>query len=248
MSSFRDDGVDLDPPWLQKPNGAGFMRSFRTVLDALVARTVESVKLPMPGEGSPTALGYVGNDRNIERGPNQTDDGYVAQLRMAFDTWRNAGGARTLLTQLRAYFAPSNGPPMRLVSNRATWHEIDPVTGVVTKTIDGTNWDWDGLTDRWWRGWPIIDVTGLWELRLWGDGIWGDGVWGSTMTESEVISIRAIVAKWKPANVYVPNVILVFDPTLFEVADSAPPNPNGNGEDPAWRATLDANFLTAVGT
>lgn len=249
--SFRNDSPEAnDTPWQQGPVGGGILYAIRAVLDALSDRVREGVRLRFPGYGSPTALGYIGNDRNIERGPSQTDDGYTVQLQKAFDTWRNAGGARTILSQLRYYFAPDIGPPMRLVSNSAVWHEINTSTGVTTKYVVGTNWDWDGDATKWWRGFVILDGTGLWTLDRWGDpGDWGDGgVWGSNMSYGEAVSLLNIVKKWKPANVYVPAFIVTFDPTLFERTDASPPNPNGNGEDSSWRATLDAVFMGPIGT
>ncbi len=248
MATLRDMCIALAPSWLQTGVGGALLRSVGTVLDGLVARTNEGVKLRMPGIASPTALGYIGNDRNIERGPSQPDTPYALQLSKAFDTWRNAGGARTILGQLRYYFAPDDGPPMRAVSNSAVWHEIDPVTGIVTKTVDGTNWNWDDLT-RWWRGWIIIDGTDRWLIDHWDDGgTWGDGgVWGSNMTEADARSFKRIIKKWKPANVYA-KPIITFDPDLFEVTDVLADNVDGTGEDPFWRVTLQANFFESQGT
>jgi hypothetical protein len=249
LASFRDDGpAALDPPWLQDHVGGTILRSFRTVLDALGARTVEAVKLGMPGVCPPTALGYIGNDRNIERGPNQTPAGYGRQLSVAFDTWANAGGARTTLTQLRAFFAPADGQVMRIVSNRAVWHEINPSTGVVTRTAVGTNWNWDGLPYRW-RDWVIIDATGLWAIDIWdAAGNWDDGgVWDSDMTEAQALALNAIAKKWKPADVLT-QVIVTFDPGLFERTDTLATNPNGLGPDFFWEASQLASFYLPQGT
>ena len=244
MTSFRDDSPDaLDPPWLRGDTGGSILFAMRSVLDALCERTRQAAKLGMPGAGTPTALGYIGNDRNIERGPTVSDAGYAAQLTAAFDTWQNAGGARTLLTQLNAYFAPTAGPPMRAVSASAVWHEINTSTNVVTRTVVGTNWSWDA-TGAWWRGWAIMYGASYWNLDYWGQpGNWGDGgVWGSNMTLGQAISLNAIVRKWRPANVTA-QLIVTFDSTLYLRTNLAPPNPNGNGHDYAWQATQSANFF-----
>lgn len=257
MASFRNDGPEAkDTPWLRGHVGGTILFAFRTVLDALSDRLREGVKLPFPNKDVPSALGYIGNDRNIERGPTQTHEGYAAQLQRAFDTWRNAGGARTILAQMRLYFAPGDGPPMRLVStlgdsSASQWHVMNPSTGVVTKSVVAPpNWVWDANTTRWWRGWVILDGSGIWTLDRWGDpGDWGDGgTWGSNMSEGEAVSLRKIARKWKPAHVYVPQYIVTLDPTLFESTDASPPNPNGNGEDASWRGALDAIFLGPIGT
>lgn len=246
--TLRQSIYRISPPWLQDDVGGSILRSIGTTLDGLAARTNEAVKLRFPEVTTPTALGYIGNDRLIERPPNQTSQGYAKQLREAFDTWRNAGGARTILTQLRLYFTPATAPVMRAVSNNAVWHEINNITGVVTRTEVGDNWNWDG-NPRWWRGWIIIQGSGFWNLDYWDNiGTWGDGgVWGSDMSEGDATSLNRIVKKWKPANV-IAQIIVTFNSTLFERTDTAPPNPNGLGEDSAWRAPLEANFFEPLET
>lgn len=251
MASFREDGPEgLDPPWLRDKVGGGILYAMRSVLDALVDKNKQGVRLRFPTHAEESALGYIGNDRLMERGPTQPTESYRSDLRLAFDIWRNAGGPRTILQRLRNFFNPANGPPMRLVSNSATWHEIDPPTGVVTEYVVGSNWNWNNDPSSWWWGWAIIEGDTLWTLDVWGDpGDWGDGgVWGSDMTYNWAVSIRSIIAKWKPANVYVRYPIVTFDPGLFDRTDTAPPNPNGTGEDPSWRAVQNAVFLQPIGT
>lgn len=250
ITTLRDMAIDIAPPWLQDEVGGTILRAIGTVCDALCERTAQGVKMRYPGAGTPTALGYVGNDRLIERGPLQTDDGYVAQLDRAISTWQNAGGGRTILAQLRAYYAPSSGPPMRLVSdgttarNRNVWHEIDPSTGHVAKTtISPATWRW-GLERRWYA-WAIVDMTGRWILDRWGDpGTWGDGgVWGSNMTPEEATRLNAILLKWKPEGKR-GQLILTFNPSTFSRLDSLGDHPSGNGYDYAWQAAQLANFLS----
>lgn len=254
MTTIREQVAEISPPWLRDEVGGSIMRAFGTVLDALAARTVEGVKLRFPEVATYTALGYIGNDRQIERGPSQTHTGYAAQLRKAFDTWRNAGGARTVLSQMRLHFAPANGPTMRVVAEGrggwTVWHWIAPTTGVVTREKVVDNWNWNNAPDypglR--RGWLIIYAQGAWLPDHWGDpGDWGDGgVWGSNMTEGEAIDINALVRKWKPAGLLA-QIILTFDASLFEVTDNLAGNVNGQGESYAWRAGLAANFFMPQG-
>ncbi len=248
MTTFRDQVLELAPPWLREEVGGTLLRAFGTVLDALVVRTNEAVKLRFPEVGSYTALGYTGNDRVIERGPNQTHAGYAAQLRAAFDTWRNAGGGRTVLSQLRLYFVGGpDMPAMRLVGEGhggfAIWHEVDTVTGVWTKYKVADNWNWnDDQKNR--RGWCIIEGDGIWTLDYWGDaGDWGDGgVWGSDMTEADATNLNATVKKWKGSHMRA-QIILTFDADLFQRTDAIADNVDGTGEDPAWGFPLLANFF-----
>jgi hypothetical protein len=250
-TTLRDMIIAIVPPWLQDDTGNALLRSIGMVLDALGARTVEGVKLRFPEVASPTALGYIGNDRLLERGPNQSHVGYAAQLVRAIETWQNAGGGRTILSQLRAYYAPDNGPTMRLVIDGTTtrdyniWHEIAPVTGYVTRTeVNPADWKW-GL-DRRWYGWAIVDVTGRWSIDHWGDpGDWGDGgVWGSNITQEEAQGLNSILKKWMPAPEQ-GQIILTFSPSTF--TRTSLDHPNGTGYTTAWQAAQAANFFTIQG-
>lgn len=255
MTTLRDQVQDLSPPWLRADVGGTILRAFGTVLDALAERTRQGVRLRFPGEGcSPTSLGYIGNDRDIERGPSQTPAGYAAQLQRAFDTWANAGGARTVLSQFRLYFAPDDGPTMRAVAEGrggyAVWHEIDPTTGFVTRYKVADNWNWRDAPDAVAahgvkQTWLVVEAGDRWAIDLWDDtddSAWGDGgVWGSDMSAADADSINAIVRKWKPEDEQA-QPILVFDPGLFARANGKPPNPDGDGPAYAWRVEVDAAF------
>lgn len=250
-ATLRDSILKIAVKWLQGGNNGKLLYTIGLANDAVIAWAQNGVRARWPSTAPSDALGHIGNDRVIERGPSQVDDGYRAQLRQACDTWRLAGAAATILRQLRAYFAPGNGPPMRVVSDRNVWHEIDQTSGVVTRTkVSPANWIWDSFHGtRWRRGWVIIDARSFITIDLWGDpGDWGDGgVWGSDATFEELVALRlAIIMKWKPAHIYVPTVILTFDPTLFLVTNTDAQNVHGQGESSAWRAPLLANFLGDV--
>lgn len=245
-ANFADSIRAIAPAWLKGPIADALLTGPGTVMNALATWAVAGVRARYPSTAPPDALGYIGNDRNLERGPAQTDDGYRVQLRRAFDTWRVAGNASTVLRQLAAYFTGVASPPMRTVTDAAVWHEYSYITEQVTKTIDGTNWTWDGFTGtRWWRGWVILDSTAApWTIDVWNnDALWGDGgTWGTSASYDEVISVLRIVAKWKPAHVHNVYVIVTFDPSLLERTDASPPNPSGTSDTPGWRSPLAAAF------
>lgn len=246
---IRDYIASLSPPWLDvldengKPSvGGGILYAATTQLDAVGQWLTEGIKARFPDTAPPDALGYIGNDRQIDRGPAEGPAGYAVRLRQAIDTWRNAGGARTVLSQLAAYFTNVATPPMRLVSDHSVWHVYDWITGASTKTVvSPANWIWDAFTGtRWWRGWAIVDTSaGPFTRHLWGSGgTWGGGgVWGVDEPPGgvKVADLIRIIKRWKPAHVDVHYLILTFDATLFLSSDLAPPNPNGNYDNPANR-------------
>lgn len=247
--TFRDAIKSISVGWLAAPVvGEKVGYAIGIVLDAVSDGLKAGVRVRFPGAGTDEALPAIGRDRQIERGPNEDATAYAARLRVHLDTWSRAGSAGAMLEQLRHYFTPSF-IPIRVVSSKADWHEIDPGTGVVTKTANQANWTWDSHTDRWWRAWPILDSSGgPWTPDLWGDpGNWGDGgTWGSNATLTEVNQIRSIVAKWKPAHAAIPSIIMIFNATHFERTDAKPPNPDGAGDSALWRQGYNALFLTGV--
>ncbi len=255
---FRDSILNVSPPFLTEAGGVAeaVQVAEGELLDALTDWMIEGVEAAMPGIGTPDALHLIGIDMSIDRYPGDTDDHYALRLQRAVDAHRVHGNAPELLRQLVAYFFPSIATHVRLVSDAAVWHEIDLVTGVITKTVVGTNWIWDSfasfvnITPRWWRGWIIIDSSaGPWTEDLWDDtddSLWGDGgVWGSDITIEQVTLLQRIAERWKPARM-VSRTIITFDASLFERTDTAHPNPNGDGEDSAFRAPLAASFLDRI--
>lgn len=246
MATFRKFVEDSSPPWLTDDVGGTILHAFGSVLDAMAARGKEGVKLRFPTISTPTSLGYIGDDKDIERGPLQTDLSYSEQLHFAVDTWKHAGSPFSILPQLRYYFYPNTVPDMRTVTNYyGTWHILNTGTGEVTKFPLEDNWNW--LPDTsivWWWGHVIIDGTVYWILDYWNlGGDWGDGgVWGSNMTQTDADSLNRIVSKWKPKNVRA-QIVIIFNTALFTKDNSLAANVDGTGEDPTWRAPLLANFF-----
>lgn len=241
--SLRDATFRIGTPWMQRRVFGRIRWGIRLLLDADWALLEEGIKARMPGVGTPEALPYIGNDRQIDRGPSETDASYIERLRGAFDTWRTAGNVRTLLEQLRFYFYPADLLSILAVSNRGVWHAIEPVTGVVTKQVPAANnWVWDEHEPtRWWRGWIVIDVTGgkwvPWQVGTSGKVI-GDPTLtiGSTATPQEVASVRKIVLKWKPAHVHAMHIVLHMAPAWIDTtAAPGSPMPVGDFGNPVTR-------------
>ncbi len=243
--AFRDSILEISPPFLLGPIGSALQYASGDALDAIGDWMIEGVQASMPGYGPSDALHLCGRDMQIDRGPNETNDHYIDRLQRAVASHRIRGSGPELLRQLNAWFSPSTDTQLRLVNNRAVWHEIDTTNEVVTKTNVGDNWQWDSyVSTRWWRGWVIIDSSaGPWTADVWDEvGAWDDGgTWDSDMTVTEAAQLTRIVDKWKPARIAA-RIIVTFDSDLFEVNDSSGPNPDGDGEESSYRAPLAASF------
>jgi hypothetical protein len=233
--TLRDSAYNISPPFLQGFVGQRLMYALTVQADAIYEACWQGVRARFPGLGTPTALKYIGADRNLDRYAADTDDEYAARLRAAFDTWRTAGSAASILNQLAAYFGNPPGPFfIRIVTNSGVWYTWQ--NGTVTRHVSTpNNWNWDGVATRWWRFWVIVDCSSASPFAregTWGDGqLWGDGgTWGSTAQLTDVAALQSILRKWKPANTYCANIILSFDNTLFDPSLSAgdPKLPDGN--------------------
>lgn len=239
--SFRVTILELAPRWLSTGNAAALLRSFGSMFDELLVQLKEGKKASFPEYAPDDALGLIGNDRRILKGPAETNANYRPRLVRAIDSHRVQGSGFELLRQLAGFLSGQGNPPIRLVSNRATWHEYDWTNGTITKTKVGTNWNWDDNTARWHRGWVIIDSSNgpFGPGPNFGDpagGTFDDGaVFGSDATEQEVQSIQRLVQEWKPKNVHVTRIIVTYDALLFRRTNTGAPNPIGQyGDSAAW--------------
>lgn len=230
--SYRESVRALVPPWLSDRNPAQPSRGFRylysmaAALDAMLETAVEGMRAKYPGQGTPTALPYIGRDRRIIRGPTEPATAFAARLIGWLDSWRLAGSARSVLEQLAPGFAPGAAPTMRIVNNHGVWYTL--ANGTLTIQY-ANNWNWDNRTDLWGRCWVIFYATGGYPWGKdgrWGDGKkWGDGrTWGTTMTRGQLATLQAIVAQWRSQQTRYVNLIVAFDPTSFNPAH---PEPDG---------------------
>ena len=131
------------PPWLRRTYGGKLLAGFADVLDDQVDRVSDGVKLRFPGVGDASALGYLGRDRRIRRGPAELDANYVARLRKWWDAHRTRGGPHALLQQLRDFWLSEFSVRIDVVYrayNRRFWIST---AGVVTDDFI-TGWSGDG--------------------------------------------------------------------------------------------------------
>jgi len=115
---FRYALAALLPPSLLKPFGwAERLRHvIGLVFDGLMEVAVQGVQARMPGQGTVTALPYVGAAMRIRRGFAEPDASYAARLRRARPDWKTAGNPLALMMQLRGFVTP-HVPTMRYVHN-----------------------------------------------------------------------------------------------------------------------------------
>lgn len=206
------------PRWMQAFVSSRVFYTSGLVLDAMRTLVLTSLRARFPNVNQPDALPYLGRDRNLDRGPNESAESFVARLTTALDTFATWGHPRELLNALLAYLSPDT-PLVRTVTDLSIWDTIS--SGTWSRAFE-SNWNWDGAS-KWFRAWVVLYQSSFAPTRTWGDGgTWGDGngSWGTSATPSQVQAMRNLVAKWKPTNIVVKNVLLAFDPTLFDPTKS----------------------------
>lgn len=204
-----------------------YLYSLGLLLDELREVARQGMRAHMPGLGTPDALPYIGNDRQIDRGYQETDGAYALRNQQAFDIWATAGNAWSVLRNLLGFVSPLL-PIWRTVTSTGIWDSMNdataPVAGTPTSRVYPVapgNWNWDGNQTSWWRFYTILVSLNptVWSPEgNWGDGsLWGDGLqsWGLTASVSQVQSVRKIIAKWKAANTFCHWMIVNFNGSNF---------------------------------
>lgn len=232
---FRDSVKNVCPPWLQGYWGYRFMYSIGIQLDAVAETLRQGVLARMPGYGTADALPYLGNDKQILRGANESEESFIARLQAAWTTWGTAGNAISVIKSLLGYVSP-NTPVIRYVTEGldelgnpiADWVTIED--GSVTfYRASPSNWDWDG-GDPNWRFWIITYFTAGFTQKTWDDGhFYDDGTsWGCAEPSTVAEDIRSIVSKMKAAGSECVNIIVSWNISDFDPT-SAPGAPMPDG-------------------
>lgn len=257
-SPFRAGVLEISPAWLSDLNSYKFTYSaIGIVFDALAEYLRIGVLQRFPGQAQSGALPFIGRDRKMLRGFRESDDAYVPRLRGAFETWRLAGNAQTLLTELAAYFS-SNAPVLRYVVNGVDasgvvftdwWTLENGVFSHVRRQGTGvSNWNWDNQIGQI-RFWIIVYRNEGFTPWFWGDGhFWGGGQsWGfeENFTENFAFDARNIIRQWKAAGsqcLQLGGIIVTGDMSLFDPSGNGANYPNGNWDVYSNRAGIPNTF------
>lgn len=229
-STFRNMVPAITPTWLNGPIGAKYLYSMAVIYDALSDAASYAVRARFPQLAPSDALSWIGQDRQIDRGFQESEVSYVARLLLWLDLWRTAGNAKSMLLAMLGFVTPDE-IAVRVVSDSSAWDSYPSGTNVLTAgnpthlLASPTNWRWDSVADpfqtgiEWWRVWVILyPDSGLWtQGKAWAAFTWGDGTcFGFSGTVDQSSSLSSLAQKWRSAHAWVVYVILAFDSTLFD--------------------------------
>ncbi len=237
--TFRDSIRELSPPWLRTLISEKVMYAIGVQADALGDAVAAAVKTRFPNVYSGESLPYIGRDRKILRGRNETNAVYASRLNRWLDDHATRGGPYALLAQLYAHLAPASFA-IDLVYASGRRFRMD-ANGVVSTRDDVGTWVPDADTAKWARWWLFY----AWPTPVAADGIWSDpgiwddgGVWDSDLTVSEVTDLRAVPKEWNNGHSFGRIVLLSGDVELWDY-------PEGTWDDPGgiWGETGPAQLV-----
>jgi hypothetical protein len=187
------------PAWLRGPFGEGWIRIWGNLKDSLLAGLKEAVRQRYPTEASPAALEAIGQDRQLERMPDQEEGDYAAHLEQAFELWiwgGTAKGVRDALIRTRLFDPQIGG------------------SGAYTSPDVVANWRWAPDDPRWARFWVVITQPHVFgPPKTIGSG-WsvGDGTilgfTGATVDQASLL--RRQVALWQGGHNKCEGIIIVI--------------------------------------
>lgn len=222
-----------------KTVGFRFLWTLIATLDKYFEYAMQALQAPWPGQGTPSALPYIGRSRGILRGQSDTDATFAARLRDWLLKWASAGTQRQLAIELHEYLG--NSPKVSVVNRAGHWVTV-AVNGTVTTAQASLNWDSVSNPERvnYWSELFIVIYPTQWAHRATllgavGATVGGDALGiGHAVSRTEYDAVRAIVSQWKAAHSMVRAVVWTSDAALF---DPAVPASLPNGQWGMWGTT-----------
>ena len=230
MTAHADMAAAISPPWLRGYVGSRLMYALTAPLDALAEWCFQGVKARFPLVGTPTALGAIGRDRGLLRGPHESTEAFAARCVTWLDAWKHAGSSYALMDQLAGFFSPIP-PVMRVVSSNGTsaiWYtrNADGSRALHVETPTNFNWDGAGVTMKA-RIFVVVycgagnpyTTGGEWSdgSRTWGDG----GTVGTSALPTDSDGFISVIDQWTAAHALCSWAIFAFDPTSFAPTTAA---------------------------
>src|SRR5262249_12038764 len=131
----------LNIPWATSGRyNSAYWGGWGAVFDDQVSKLKQAIKARMPTQAPSDALTPLGDERQIDRGPTESDQAYALRLRGAWEAWARAGTPLGLLLAL--YYAGFPGAVVvqqnGLAYALSTPLAADPTQSLILTTL-GTN-------------------------------------------------------------------------------------------------------------
>lgn len=247
-TTFRDAIRTYAPPWLSNYTGSRVLFTLGLQLDAFAEYLRIGCLQGFPTYCEEEALGYLGQDRKILRGPAEPSTSYRPRLKRYKSTWKKAGYPPVLLDQIASYYLPTQVTVRYIASGLddtgasvTEWWTIQAGTVSYVRSTPGY-WDWDGEIGDF-RFWIVIynDLLSTWNWddlgRYWDE----PGLTWGYLNGGQIYDIRNIIETFKCAGSHLGGLCLVpatlgFDP-WYPGAPPGYPMPDGSWTNPENRFT-----------
>lgn len=229
---------NLGPWFLQARWIAPFTEAVGLVLDGAVEQLVQGLRLGQPLRCDPSALPILSRDRGIRIYETETEDSQRYRLSRFWPLRRQFGTHQGEMRNLQPFFLDRPSlPAIRIVhqagdGSSATWHTLDEAGIYTVERTTPSNWDFDGVPEKWSRWWCILytDNLGLagqpeWDGgTLWDGGAIWDGLFGSPEYDDFVAALREA----KAAHSILWGLILCSNAGSFAPSGTAVVNGDGS--------------------
>lgn len=241
-TSFLEYQQRAAPSWLQKPWGRAWNGAFGALKDIVRAGFVYAVKTWTISSSPPDHLAAHGWDRDLERYPGESVEGYRTRLLGAFDSYAWTGTDKGVVDELAAagFTAVVIRDRGKVWIPDATEDLGGRFIGLGQSFPTTTAFTHDSRSPAgfhtlptgaiWARMWVVVDLRGLGLLTFdsyteiassfstyaeWASyGL----AWGCTLSLSTCALIRRIVGKWVQSGVLVEEIAVVIKGELFGFA------------------------------
>ncbi len=188
------------PSWMLQPRGRKWLEGLGAMKDAVGDQARQAVKAAFPSLCPPDALALIAESRQMEQYPSESLATFRERVRLAWDTWRDAGTPLGILRELFLFLGPLY---------------IPTVTGLVQLTTrNGLRYTYDETTDA-----VIVDKTG-WNRHFQEPDIWNTFMltfndpnpWGGSIPadgSDTADTVARILGRWKPAHAICSNIVVM---------------------------------------
>ncbi len=170
-------------PFLNDSAGIAWQATLGAGQDDSMERVVEAGNSRFPDDVATDGLQYIGSERQLERGFNETEASYRSVLRNAWSVWAEGGSQQSHIDWMARL-----GFGKVFVRRRREFSGLTP-SGVPYI---------DTFTKDVWAQFDLIAQKPMpWRARYWGTGTWGTGVWGISATSAEVAQVIRLARQFR---------------------------------------------------
>lgn len=147
------------------------MYAIETCHDILLDRADQAMRIRMPGQGDPSQIPYLANDRVLVQGPLEPQAAFVARLKTAFPAWKTCGSRLAVHREIQTYLQGMQPgvaavlPEFAIVGgswdNTTSWtttRQGDAIGQAPALANVSANWNWNGK-DEPWKAWLVLYMS-----------------------------------------------------------------------------------------